>query len=110
MTQSSLERGIVFFMQRYKNVTMPLLAMELEVENSELHGRQHVVSQAIERLRRRGLIKDVAERCPTCTRAKRYRSGPVKLELTTLGAQFGQATALPAQRTLREMTDLMHGM
>lgn len=107
-----LERKIVFFMQRHKKVTMPKLALELEVDDTpfelQIHGKQHRISQAIERLRRRDLIKDVAERCPTCTRAKRNRKSIV-LELTVLGWQFGPTTALPRQRSLREMTDILNG-
>lgn len=109
-TRERLERQIVAYMQTHSSVSMPKLSAALKVTDDRIHGRQHYVSQAIERLRRRGLIGDVGERCLLCTRAKRNRMGAVILELTVRGSQFGKATALPAQRTLREMTDIMHGV
>lgn len=106
-----LERMIVFYLQEHDDVTMPKLALALEVEDSavelQIHGKQHKISQSIERLRRRGLLTDVSERCPHCTRAKRQRTS-VPLSLTILGQSFGIATALPRLRTLREMTDALH--
>jgi Mn-dependent DtxR family transcriptional regulator len=110
----SIERRILFYMKRHKGTTtMPKLALALGVDDGpvelKIHGKQHQISQAIERLRKRNLIEDVKDRCIECTRADRKRT-TVILRLTTLGHQFGVSTELPRQRTLREMTDIIHGI
>lgn len=80
-------RAIVAFMRERETnetITMPMLSACLRVPDDRIHGRQHYVSQAIERLRKTGFLMDVASRCEHCGRAKRTRK-PVPLFLTDLG-------------------------
>lgn len=111
--KETLERRIIRYIQIHGPTTMPNLSLVLRrddgIIDNVIHGRQHYVSQAIERLRLRELIKDVEERCPHCTRAKRNRSGAVLLQLTPNGQVFNDSEHLPKMVTLRELTDKNHG-
>lgn len=80
-------RAIVIFMRERETtdtITMPLLSVNMPVPDDRIHGRQHYVSQAIEKLRKFGFLRDVADRCEHCGRAKRTRK-PVPLFLTDKG-------------------------
>lgn len=82
-----MERAVLSLMRERETtdtITMPFLALNLPVDEDQLHGRQHHISRAIERLRREGYLKDVEDRCPTCRRAKRSRT-VVSLFLTDKG-------------------------
>ena len=85
----SLDREIIAYMQEHESefISMPVLSLRLPCPESKLHGRQHNVSRAIVRLRQRGLLEDVADRCPMCGRAGRPQE-EVRLFLTDLGKQF----------------------
>lgn len=94
-----LERRILFYVQMHEDVTMPTLALALGGNDEdqlalEIHGKQHLISQAIERLRYRGLLADVEERCLFRRRAKRTRTA-VTLHLTDLGKRFNAQQGLP---------------
>jgi len=82
-----MERSIILLMRDRETtdtITMPFLSMNLSVPEDRLHGRQHHISRAIEQLRKRGLLKDVEDRCRFCRRAKRSRK-TVPLFLTDKG-------------------------
>lgn len=64
----------------------------LQPKDSELYGMQRKVSQAVAALRRRGLLDDVAARCPTCHSALTRHVRNVPLNVTAAGR--GRVSAL----------------
>jgi hypothetical protein len=69
-------------------ITMPEVAKRASNAtdiDSRTYGQQRATSQSIAKLRKLGLIVDVAERCPTCGGARTRGKRNVPLNLTEAG-------------------------
>ena len=89
MTLNSLEQKIINYLA-LANGEYDVTAMDLAVlfrEGEVTKGFYHPISQAVASLRRKGLLADVAQRCPHCNSALTRGQKNVPLRLTSDGLQ-----------------------
>lgn len=62
---STFDQAVLAYVRVNPGTTMKALAAQLPVDD-KMYGRQKAVASSIARLRRKGLLKDVTERCDAC--------------------------------------------